>query len=56
VFIERSINLTSAENNSIDFFWLVDGLAMFGVCDDPLELRVTSEILNRGSGNRVAKK
>jgi hypothetical protein len=50
------IDLTGTENDAIDLLWVVDGLTMFGVWNDPLELRVTSKFFNRGSCERMAEK
>jgi hypothetical protein len=55
VFVESSIDLTSAENNAINFIWFGDGLAMLGIWDDPLELRFAGELFNTRSSNGVAE-
>ena len=46
VFVEGSIDLTSAENDSVNLLRFVDGSAMFGIGNDPLELRITSKFFN----------
>jgi hypothetical protein len=46
VFVKSGINLPSAENDAVDFIWFGDGFALLGVWDDPLELRITSELFN----------
>lgn len=55
VFVKRCVNLTSAKNDAVDFVWFGDGLAMLRVWDDPLELRVASELLNTRSSEGMTK-
>jgi hypothetical protein len=55
VFVQSGVNLTSAENDTIDFVWFGDGVAMLRVWDNPLELRFASEFLDTRSGNRVTE-
>jgi hypothetical protein len=38
VFVERGVNLSCAEDNSVDLLGLVDGGAVLGIGDDPLKL------------------
>lgn len=46
VLYKSSVDLTRAKDDSFYLGWLVDRLAVFGVRNDPFELRVTSEVLN----------
>jgi len=55
VFVKSCVNLTSAKNDAVDFVWFGDGLAMLRVWDDPLELRVASELLNTRSSEGMTK-
>jgi len=55
IFVEGGVDLTSAENDAIDFIWFGDGVAMLRVGDNPLELRFASELLNTRSGNGVTE-
>lgn len=55
VLLQSGINLSGADNNTFNvFFVAVDGRSMFGVGDYPLEVRVTSEVLNRRSAQGVS--
>ena len=56
VLVQRSVDLTGTENDAVDGFGVVDGVAVFWVGDDPLELRVSSELLDGGTCQRVAEK
>ena len=47
VLLERSVNLTGTEDNAIDCLWLVDGGTVLWVFNNPFELRITGEVLNR---------
>lgn len=55
MFVKSGVDLTSAENDAIDFIWFGDGVAMLRVGDNPLELRFASELLNTRSGNGVTE-
>ena len=46
VLVECSVDLTSAENDTVDFIRFSNSLTMLRVWDDPLELRFASEFLN----------
>lgn len=46
VFAQSRINLSSAEDNTLNVLRLVDRFAMFGIRNDPAELRVTGEFFN----------
>lgn len=54
VLVQRCVNLTSAQNDTLDFLlWLDLELGVFLVCwigNDPLEVRVTGEVLNARAG------
>jgi hypothetical protein len=56
MLVEGGINLSSAENYTLNFIWLADGFAMLRVWDYPLELRVASELRNIRSSKRVTEK
>ena len=55
VFVQSSVDLTRAENDTVDFLWLSDGLAVFRVGNDPLELGITGELLDWRTGKRVSQ-
>ena len=46
VFVQGNIDLASAKNDTLDFFRIGDGLAMFRVRNDPLELGIAREFFN----------
>lgn len=46
MLVERSVHLTRTEDNTIDLLGFVDAGTVFGIGDDPLELRVASEFFN----------
>jgi len=46
MLVKGNICLTGTEDNSIDFFRFNDGLAVFRVRNDPLEMGVTSKFFN----------
>lgn len=52
---QSSVNLARAENDTLDLLGLIDGGAVGRVTDDPLEVRVISESLQVGTGNRVTQ-
>ena len=56
VLVQGGIDLTGAENDTINLIWLVDGLAVFRVWNDPLELGITCELFNRRSCERMTEK
>jgi hypothetical protein len=47
VLVKGYVHLASTEDDSVNLLWFVDGSAMFGVFDDPFELRITSKFFNR---------
>jgi hypothetical protein len=47
--------LACTKDDSLNVLWVVDGVAMFWVGDDPLEVRFPGKIFNRGAGNRVTQ-
>lgn len=57
-FLDKcGVDLTSTENNTIDLLVRADlATGMGWVLDDPLEVRVTSKLLNVGAGQRVSEK
>lgn len=42
---QGGVDLARAEDDTIDLFGLVDGLAVLGFGDDPLEVRISGEVL-----------
>lgn len=56
VLVERGVDLAGTQDDAVDRLGVVDAVAVLWVGDDPLELRVSSELLNRGTGQRVAEK
>lgn len=56
VLVESGVDLTRAENDTVNLFRLGNGLAVFRVGDDPFELGITSELLNRRTSKRVSEK
>lgn len=55
MLMESGVDLASAENDTLDLVWLGDGVAVLGVGDDPLELRVASEFLDTRASNGVTE-
>lgn len=56
VLVQRSIDLTCAKNDTRDFLARLDVLGLVSwVLDDPVELRITSKLLNVGARKRVAE-
>lgn len=55
VLVKRSVGLTSAKNYAFNLFGRCNGLAMLGIGDDPLEMRVADEVFDIGASERVAK-
>lgn len=55
VLVEGGVDLACAEDDTLNVLWVVDGMAMFWVRDDPSEVRIAGEVLNRRAGNRVAQ-
>ncbi len=47
VLVQSGVDLTGAEDDAFDVFGLVDFLAVLGVGNDPLEMRVAGEIFDR---------
>lgn len=56
VLVESGVDLTCAEDDTLDLVWVVDGVAVFWVWDDPLELGILGELLNWRSGKWMAEK
>lgn len=56
VFRKSSIHLTRAENDTLNLLRLIDGSSVTRVGNDPLEVRVTSELIQRGTSDRVTEK
>lgn len=50
MLVKRHVDLSAAQNHTFDGLWVVDRLAVLRVGDDPLEVRVPCEILDRGTG------
>jgi len=46
VLVESGVDLTCAEDDTVDFIWFGDGFTVFWVGDDPAELRFTGEFLD----------
>jgi len=55
MLVKRCVDLTRAKDDAINVLGLLDCFAVFGVGDDPSELRVAGELFDRGSRNGVAK-
>jgi hypothetical protein len=55
VLNEGGVNLTRAENNTFDLLGLVNGGTVTLLGDDPLEVRITAQGLNVGTGNGVTQ-
>jgi hypothetical protein len=55
VLVESSINLSSAKDDTVNLVGVVDGVTVLWVRDDPLELGITSELLDRRAGERMAE-
>jgi hypothetical protein len=55
VFAECGVDLTRAEDDAVDVGGLVDGFAVFGVRDDPFEVRVANKVVDGGAGEWVAE-
>lgn len=55
VFRKSSVNLTRAENDTFNLLRLINGSSVTGIRDDPLEVRITGELINRGASKRVAE-
>lgn len=47
VLVESSVDLTCAENETLDLLWLFDCFAVLWVLDDPSELSIALELLDR---------
>ena len=52
---EGSVDLARAQDNTLDLLRGLDGGTVSGIGDDPLEVRVTSEGIQIGAGNRVTQ-
>jgi hypothetical protein len=55
VLDKRCIDLASTEDNPIDLIWLLDGVAVFRIWNDPLEMFVFEEFVNVRSGDRMTE-
>ena len=54
-FVQSNVDLTRAEDYAVDLVVGKDGLVVVGgVGDDPLEVRLASEVFDRGTGERVS--
>lgn len=47
VLVEGCVYLAGAENYALDLLGVIDGIAVFGVGDDPFKLRVAGEFFDR---------
>lgn len=55
MLVDGGVGLACAENDALDLVWLFYRLAMFGIRDDPLEVRIPCEILDRRTCQGVPK-
>lgn len=56
VLVQRSINLSSAENDAFDVLWSIDGLVLMRrICNDPLEMRVPGKFFEVGTCERMTE-
>lgn len=55
VFREGSVHLARAEDHTLNLLGLVDRRAVTRIRDDPLEVRIAGELLDRRAGNRVTQ-
>jgi len=55
VFVEGGVNLPCTEDDAVDFLGLIDGFAVFGVLDYPLEAGITGKLFNGRTCERVAE-
>jgi len=46
VFVESGVDLTGAKDYAVDLLWRIDGFAMLGIFDNPLEAAVIGEFFN----------
>lgn len=53
---ESGVDLARAEDHTLNLLGLIDGTAVGRVGDNPLEVRVTSEVLDVRAGDRVTQK
>jgi len=56
VFVESGVDLTGAKDYAVDLLWRIDGFAMLGIFDNPLEAAVIGEFFNGWAGKWVAQK
>lgn len=47
VLVQGDVGLAGAENDTLDLFGRGDGMVVFGVRDDPLEVRFAGEVFDR---------
>ena len=50
MLVQCGVNLTGAKDDSLDFGGIGNGVGMFRIGDDPLEVRIAGEIFDRGAG------
>lgn len=55
VFVERGVDLTRAEDHTVNVFRFSYRFAVLGFGDNPLELRVSGEVFNRRPCKRVTE-
>ena len=55
VLVQGDVDLAGAEDDALDFFRGGDGLVVFGVGDDPLEVGFAGEVVDRGSCEWMAE-
>ena len=55
MFVKGSVDLTRAQDDTINIFWWCDGVVVFWVRYYPLEMRIPDEIFNRGAGQGMTE-
>lgn len=55
MFVKRGIHLTRTQDDTVDLIGVVNGLAMFSLRNDPLEVRISDKVVNVGTGQRVTQ-
>lgn len=56
VFDQSGVNLAGAEDDALDVFGSIDGFAVFGFGDNPVEVGVAGEFFDGGAAHGVAQK
>jgi hypothetical protein len=56
VFYQSGVHLAGTKDDAFDALGVIDGDAVLGFGDDPVEVRVTGELLERRPANRVTEK